>query len=115
MFKEDCKDAGGLKVCPKITEHYIYPSKMELMCVKLVSQVFRRSTCSGIKFCADQKVLNAQEAAGTIAFTERMNDLSYSMNRRHPTEGVRYGTCDLTVMKTQFSGWMNGNGSSIRA
>ncbi|KAH7985071.1 hypothetical protein HPB49_026625 [Dermacentor silvarum] len=106
VYKEDCKNAGGLKVCPKITEHHIYPSKMELMRVKLATQVFSRSMCSGIKFYADQKVLNLQEAAGTIAFTERMNDLFDSMNRRHPIEGVRHGSRDLTVIRDSIQ-WLD--------
>lgn len=94
MYKEDCKNMGDLKVCPQKTEGYIYPFEMELMLVKLPMQTSSQSMCSSIKFYADQKVINSQEAARTIDFTKRMNNLFDSMNRRHPAEGVQNGSHD---------------------
>ncbi|KAH9384691.1 hypothetical protein HPB48_026702 [Haemaphysalis longicornis] len=72
---------------------------MELMRVELATQVFSRSMPSGLKFYADQKVINSLDAVETIALTESMNDIFDAMNRRHPAEGVRNSIPDLGVIK----------------
>ncbi|KAH9376841.1 hypothetical protein HPB48_009749 [Haemaphysalis longicornis] len=47
---KDLKNAGGLKVCPKITNRHVNPSNMDLMRVKLATQVFSRSMASAVKY-----------------------------------------------------------------
>ncbi|KAH9383951.1 hypothetical protein HPB48_025895 [Haemaphysalis longicornis] len=79
---------------------------MQLMRVKLATRVFSRSMSSGLKFYTDQKVINSRDAMGTIAFTERMNDLFDAMNRRYPAEGVRNSSPDLAVIKDSVQ-WLD--------
>lgn len=72
VYKEDLKNAGSLKVCPKITNRHVNPSNMDLMLVKLAPQVFIQSMASAVKYYAERNVFNGAEAAGTIVFTECM-------------------------------------------
>ncbi|KAH6939754.1 hypothetical protein HPB50_021558 [Hyalomma asiaticum] len=106
VYKEDCKNAGGLKVCPKITHHHIYPSHMELMRVKLATQIFSRSMASALKYYTEVGVLHTDTTEGTIAFTEQMNDVFDAMNRRHPKEGLRMGCKDLECIKNSLK-WLD--------
>ncbi|KAH9367696.1 hypothetical protein HPB48_007808 [Haemaphysalis longicornis] len=71
---------------------------MDLMRVKLATQVFSRSMASAVKYYTQRNVFNGAEAAGTIAFTEHMNDLFDAMNRCHPSEAVRKGRKDISGM-----------------
>lgn len=89
VYKEDCKNARGLKVCPKVTHHHIYPSHMELMRVNLATQVFSRTMASILKYYTEVGVLQMDTTEGTIVFTEQMNDVFDAMNRCHPKEGLR--------------------------
>ncbi|KAH6948621.1 hypothetical protein HPB50_025400 [Hyalomma asiaticum] len=106
VYKEDLKNAGGLKFCPKITSRHVYPSDMDLMRVKLATQVFSRSMASAIIYYTERNVFNPLDTAGTVEFTGRMNDLFDSMNRRHPGEAVHNQSQDILVMKESLQ-WLD--------
>ncbi|KAH6944769.1 hypothetical protein HPB50_004973 [Hyalomma asiaticum] len=106
VYKEDLKNGGGLKVCPKITSRHVHPSNMELMRVKLATQVFSRSMASAIIYYTERNVFNSLDTAGTVEFSGRMNDLFDSMNRRHPGEAVHNQSQDILVMKESLQ-WLN--------
>ncbi|KAH7942060.1 hypothetical protein HPB49_020112 [Dermacentor silvarum] len=114
VYKEDCKNAGGLKVCPKVTHHHIYPSHMELMRVKLATQLFSRSMASALKYYTKVNILHTNTTAGTIAFTERMNDLFDAMNRRPPKEGLRIGCRDLECIENSLD-WLDDWERDVRS
>ncbi|KAH7986066.1 hypothetical protein HPB49_026133 [Dermacentor silvarum] len=61
---------------------------------------------SAIKYYTERNVFNALEAAGTVEFTERINDLFDAMNRRHPGDAVRKEGKDILVMKESLQ-WLN--------
>ncbi|KAH7958676.1 hypothetical protein HPB49_004140 [Dermacentor silvarum] len=102
VYKEDCKNAGGLKVCPKATHHHIYPSHIELIRVKLATQLFSRSMASALKYYTEVNILHTSTSAGNIAFTERMN-LFDAMNIGHPKEGLRTGCRDLECIENSLN------------
>ncbi|KAH6930073.1 hypothetical protein HPB50_008776 [Hyalomma asiaticum] len=106
VYKEDLKNAGGLKVCPNITSRHVHPSNMDLMRVKLVTQVFSRCMASAIIYYTERNVFNPLDTAGTVEFTGRMNDLFDSMNRRHPGEAVHNQIQDILVLKESLQ-WLN--------
>ncbi|KAH7958342.1 hypothetical protein HPB49_000941 [Dermacentor silvarum] len=103
VYKEDCKNAGGLKVCPKATHHHIYPSHIELIRVKLATQLFSRSMASALKYYTEVNILHTSTSAGNIAFTERMNNLFDAMNIGHPKEGLRTGCRDLECIENSLN------------
>lgn len=49
---------------------------------------------SALKYYTEVNILHTNTTAGTIAFTERMND-PFEANRRHPKEGLCIGCRDL--------------------
>lgn len=106
VYKEDCKNAGGLKVYPKVTHHRIYPSHMEVMRVKLATQIFSRSMASALKYYTEVGVLHTDTTEGTVAFTEQMKDVFNVMNRRHTKEGLHMGCKDLECIKNSLK-WLD--------
>ncbi|KAH7939580.1 hypothetical protein HPB52_014196 [Rhipicephalus sanguineus] len=79
---------------------------MDLMRVKFATQVFSRSMASAITYYTERNVFNPLDTAGTVEFTERMNDLFDAMNRRQPGEAVHKHSRDILVMKESLQ-WLN--------
>lgn len=96
VYKED--HAGGLKVCPKITNAHIYPSQCEKMRVKLVTQIFSCSIAAGIEFYRGKGVRSLAGSEATQEFTSFLNNLFDALNRRFPAEGITMHSPDLEIL-----------------
>ncbi|KAH7966120.1 hypothetical protein HPB49_013897 [Dermacentor silvarum] len=87
---------------------------MELMRVKLATQLFSRSMASARKYYTKVNILHTNTTAGTITFTERMNDLFDAMNRQHPKEGLRIGCRDLECIENSLN-WLDDWERDVRS
>lgn len=99
VYKEDVANAGGLKVCQKITHSHIYPSNCEKMRVKLATQVLSRSMAAGIQFYREQGIRKLISSEKTQEFTLFLNNLFDALNRRFPAEGITRNSQDLAILK----------------
>lgn len=106
MFVEDTKQAGNLRVCPKITFSHVNPSPTERMRVKLATQLFSHSVAKGLEFYSKRGTKGLENVKGTVAFSLRFNELFDALNRRIAKEGIRLGSKELRVLASSLH-WLN--------
>ncbi|KAH6945673.1 hypothetical protein HPB50_009587 [Hyalomma asiaticum] len=98
LFVADSKNAGELRVCPKISYNHVNPSNMLRMRVKLATQIFSRTVAKGLQFYARLGAPRLYDVEPTVEFTLLLNDMFDALNRRFPAEGLTPGCKDFDVL-----------------